>query len=174
MKVQALLAVACGGMIGALARYGVDGLLAGTTFALQATLLVNVIGAFGLGYMTPKQWANRDGWYTCLTTSFFGSFTTFSTVYLQWFEWFTYGLVKEVFLRVAQLGPALQKLGVAVHDLGNLAGPANPRGERDAQGMRNLSEGLAWSRIAHDAVWQALQQKQLPILLGGDHTNSLK
>ncbi|CAM4149211.1 arginase [Comamonas aquatilis] len=73
-------------------------------------------------------------------------------------------------LRVAQLAPALQKLGVAVHDLGNLAGPANPRGERDAQGMRNLSEGLAWSRIAHDAVWQALQQKQLPILLGGDHT----
>ena len=98
MKVQTLLAVACGGMIGALARYGVDGLLAGTTFALQATLLVNVIGAFGLGYMTPKQWANRDGWYTCLTTGFFGSFTTFSTVYLQWFEWFTYGLVKEVFI----------------------------------------------------------------------------
>ena len=73
-------------------------------------------------------------------------------------------------LRVAQLAPALQRLGVAVQDLGNLAGPPNPRGERDAQGMRNLAECLAWNRIAHDAVLQVLQQKRLPIMLGGDHT----
>ncbi|GGH49370.1 arginase [Comamonas phosphati] len=73
-------------------------------------------------------------------------------------------------LRVAQLAPALAQLGVEAHDIGNLAGPPNPRGERDAQGMRNLAECLAWSQLAHDAVWQALQQGRLPILLGGDHT----
>ena len=73
-------------------------------------------------------------------------------------------------LRVAQLAPALQQLGVAVNDLGNLAGPVNPRGGRDAQGLRNLAECLHWNQIAHDAVLQVLQQSRLPIMLGGDHT----
>ena len=73
-------------------------------------------------------------------------------------------------LRVAQLGPALAQLGVQVHDIGNLAGPPNPRGARDAAGMRNLAECIAWNQVAHDAVWQALQQGRLPIMLGGDHT----
>ena len=73
-------------------------------------------------------------------------------------------------LRVAQLGPALERLGLAVQDLGNLAGPANPRGARDTHGVRNLAECLAWNHIAHDAVERALQQEQLPIVLGGDHT----
>jgi len=72
-------------------------------------------------------------------------------------------------LRVAQLGPALAQLGVQVHDIGNLAGPPNPRGERDDAGMRNLAECLAWNQLTHDAVWQALQQGRLPIMLGGDH-----
>lgn len=73
-------------------------------------------------------------------------------------------------LRVAQLGPALERLGLAVQDLGNLAGPPNPRGARDAHGTRNLAECLAWNHIAHDAVERVLQQGQLPIVLGGDHT----
>ena len=73
-------------------------------------------------------------------------------------------------LRVAQLAPALERLGVAVNDMGNLAGPANPRSGRDAQGLRNLAECLRWNQIAHDAVLQVLQQSRLPIMLGGDHT----
>ena len=73
-------------------------------------------------------------------------------------------------LRVAQLAPALERLGVAVNDMGNLAGPANPRGGRDAQGLRNLAECLRWNQIAHDAVLQVLQQSRMPIMLGGDHT----
>lgn len=76
-------------------------------------------------------------------------------------------------LRVAQFAPALERLGVAVQDLGNLHGPANPRGERDAQGMHNLPQGLRWCQIAHDAVWQVLQHNRLPIMLGGDHTLAL-
>lgn len=73
-------------------------------------------------------------------------------------------------LRVAQLAPALGKLGIQVSDLGNLPGPTNPRGARDEQGLRNLAECLRWNRIAHDAVLQVLEQKRLPIMLGGDHT----
>ncbi|MEQ6434562.1 arginase [Comamonas sp. w2-DMI] len=72
-------------------------------------------------------------------------------------------------LRVAQLAPALERLGVAVHDLGNLAGPPNPRNERDTEGMRNLAECLDWTQLAHDAVLQVLQQDRLPIMMGGDH-----
>ena len=74
-------------------------------------------------------------------------------------------------LRVAQLGPALQRLGCAVRDVGNLAGPPNPRGERDAvSGLRNFDGVLAWCRSTHDAVLQALQAQALPLLLGGDHS----
>ncbi|MEG3002476.1 MAG: arginase [Comamonas sp.] len=73
-------------------------------------------------------------------------------------------------LRVAQLGPALAHFGVDVHDIGNLAGPPNPRGPRDAQGLRNYTECLAWNQATHDAVLAQLQAGRLPIMLGGDHT----
>ena len=74
-------------------------------------------------------------------------------------------------LRVAQLGPALQRLGCTVLDRGNLAGPPNPRGARDAaSGLRHYPQVLAWCRATHDAVYQALQARQLPVLLGGDHS----
>ena len=72
-------------------------------------------------------------------------------------------------LRVAQLGAALTRMGMAVQDMGNLAGPPNPRGERDAQGPRNLRECVAWCQLAHDAVQAALAQGRMPILMGGDH-----
>ncbi|MEQ4619444.1 MAG: arginase [Corticimicrobacter sp.] len=75
-------------------------------------------------------------------------------------------------LRVAQLGPALQRLGMDVLDIGNLSGPPNPRGERDpaAQGLRNLPECIAWNQLAHDAVLAQLGLGRIPIMLGGDHT----
>lgn len=73
-------------------------------------------------------------------------------------------------LRVAQLGRALARFGVDVQDIGNLAGPPNPRGPRDAQGLRNYAECLAWNQAAHDAVYAQLQAGRMPIMLGGDHT----
>ena len=73
-------------------------------------------------------------------------------------------------LRVAQLGRALGRFGVDVQDIGNLAGPPNPRGPRDAQGLRNYAECLAWNQAAHDAVYAQLQAGRMPIMLGGDHT----
>ena len=72
-------------------------------------------------------------------------------------------------MRVAGLHRALEQRGLKVEDRGNLAGPANPR-QAPHQGYRNLEAVLEWSRLAHEAVYQALAAEQLPILLGGDHS----
>jgi len=75
-------------------------------------------------------------------------------------------------LRVAQLGPALSELGCDVHDLGNLAGPANQRKPRDpAHGdLRNFGEAVVWNRAVHDAVHGQLAAGRMPLMLGGDHS----
>lgn len=71
-------------------------------------------------------------------------------------------------LRVARLGHALECFGVDVRDLGNLAGPPNPQAEpRD--GLRHLTECVAWNKAVFDAVSAELSQGRVPILLGGDH-----
>ena len=71
-------------------------------------------------------------------------------------------------LRVAGLQPALQAHGLAVRDIGNLHGPANPWLPPQG-GYRHLREVRAWSEAVRAAVGQALQGGDLPILLGGDH-----
>lgn len=71
-------------------------------------------------------------------------------------------------LRVAQLQSMLESQGVAVVDLGNLHGPANP-GLPPVDGYRHLREVEAWNRAVYDAVSVELAAKRLPILLGGDH-----
>ena len=71
-------------------------------------------------------------------------------------------------LRVAQLAPVLTALGLQVHDQGNLSGPANPWLPA-VDGYRHLAEVTAWNQTVHDAVLAALQDGQLPLLLGGDH-----
>ena len=71
-------------------------------------------------------------------------------------------------LRVAGLGPALQARGLAVTDLGNLNGPANPWLEA-VDGYRHLDEVVAWNRLVHEAVSGELAHGQVPILVGGDH-----
>jgi arginase len=71
-------------------------------------------------------------------------------------------------LRVAQLAPVLTALGLQVQDQGNLSGPANPW-QPAVGGYRHLAEVTAWNQTVHDAVLAALQDDQLPLLLGGDH-----
>ncbi len=83
-----LLAVALGGALGALARYGVGGLLfplAGNRFPV-ATLSVNVAGSVLMGVcyvliidrgVLPPEWRNF------LMVGFLGAFTTFSTFSLD-------------------------------------------------------------------------------------------
>lgn len=74
-------------------------------------------------------------------------------------------------LRVAQLVPALQALGLDVLDTGNLSGPVNPHGGRDpgSQNLRNLPECITWNRAVHDAVLAQFKAGRMPIMLGGDH-----
>jgi len=71
-------------------------------------------------------------------------------------------------LRVAGIQRALMARGVAVTDLGNLAGPCNP-GATAVAGYRHLAEVVAWNQQVHTAVYQALAQGRTPLLLGGDH-----
>ncbi|MES2229508.1 MAG: arginase [Pseudomonadota bacterium] len=75
-------------------------------------------------------------------------------------------------LRVANIGPVLEGLGLDVIDRGNLAGPANPW-LPPVDGYRHLDEVVAWSRAVHDAVHAELADGRLPVLLGGDHALSI-
>ena len=71
-------------------------------------------------------------------------------------------------LRVAQLQPTLEALGLSVNDQGNLSGPSNPW-QPPVHGYRHLSEVTAWNGAVHEAIYSALSDGELPILLGGDH-----
>ncbi len=72
-------------------------------------------------------------------------------------------------LRVAGLLPALQSLGLQVHDSGNLHGPGNPW-QAPHGGWRHLPQVVAWNEAVRDAVADALRAGELPMLLGGDHS----
>ena len=71
-------------------------------------------------------------------------------------------------LRVAGLATVLEGHGLQVHDNGNLSGPANPW-QPPAEGYRHLSEVAAWNETLHTAVYEALIQGAMPMVLGGDH-----
>jgi len=72
-------------------------------------------------------------------------------------------------LRVAGIEPALRRLNRDVVDYGNLVGPGNPERER-AGPYRHLDEVTHWCRLVRDAVAAALENGELPILMGGDHS----
>ncbi|MDI1272806.1 arginase [Polaromonas sp.] len=71
-------------------------------------------------------------------------------------------------LRVAGLQATLEGRGLQVKDEGNLGGPPNPW-QPPVQGYRHLAEVAAWNRSVHQAVFSALSEGDLPLLLGGDH-----
>lgn len=72
-------------------------------------------------------------------------------------------------LRVALLKSTLESHGLDVLDTGNLSGPGNPW-LAPVEGYRHLEEVVAWNNLVFDAMSRALEQGQLPILLGGDHS----
>ena len=72
-------------------------------------------------------------------------------------------------LRVADIGPVLQRHGLDVIDRGNLGGPANPW-QPPREGYRHLDAVAEWNRIVHAAVHAELAGGRMPILLGGDHS----
>lgn len=82
-----LALIAAGGALGALARYGVSKALADSsgTFPV-ATLVVNLSGAFALGFLSvfladrvhlPVEWRNG------INGGFIGAYTTFSTMSVE-------------------------------------------------------------------------------------------
>ena len=71
-------------------------------------------------------------------------------------------------LRVAGLAQALRDRGLQVIDRGNLSGPVNPW-LPPVDGYRHLEEAVTWNRLVMEAVSAALNDGQMPILLGGDH-----
>ncbi len=71
-------------------------------------------------------------------------------------------------LRVAQLQAALEGLDLVVNDVSDLSGPRNPW-QPPQHGYRHLPQVVAWNQAVHAAVWAALLDAELPILLGGDH-----
>jgi arginase len=71
-------------------------------------------------------------------------------------------------LRVADLAGTLARQGFRIVDRGNLAGPATPW-DVPAEGLRHLTQVVAWNRLVYDAVDQALGAGRMPVLLGGDH-----
>ena len=75
-------------------------------------------------------------------------------------------------LRVAGIEAALRRLGCAIEDRGNIAGPVNPDAS-PVNGYRHLEETTIWCQAVRDAVDDALRRGSLPILLGGDHSLSI-
>ena len=71
-------------------------------------------------------------------------------------------------LRIAGIARALQGLGLAVQDLGNLSGPGNPQAAPQG-GFRHLVEVTRWNEAVFAATLSALQAGRLPLLMGGDH-----
>jgi CrcB protein len=93
--VPAVVAIALAGALGALARYGLDGLIsrrAPTSFP-WGTFAVNISGSFALGlvFVLMTERFRPDPWLrSAVTIGFFGAYTTFSTFSLE-----TYRLVED-------------------------------------------------------------------------------
>jgi fluoride exporter len=75
--------VAVGGFFGAIARFSVSNWIKRkfpSSFPI-ATLLINLVGSFLLGYIIGKGW--DASWNLLFGTGFMGAFTTFSTFKLE-------------------------------------------------------------------------------------------
>jgi CrcB protein len=93
--VPTAVAIAVAGALGALARYGLDGLIsrrAPTSFP-WGTFAVNISGSFALGlvFVLMTERFRPDPWLrSAVTIGFLGAYTTFSTLSLE-----TYRLLED-------------------------------------------------------------------------------
>lgn len=78
-RMKKYIIISCGAMIGAISRYAIAlSLDALTPFFFTATLVVNFLGAFGIGFIFKKLAGRNPLWNDFLITGLLGSFTTFS------------------------------------------------------------------------------------------------
>jgi len=76
------LAVAAGGVIGVLSRWGISRLTLHSDALLWSTVGINLAGSFLLGLLVAEHWFGRD-LREGLGVGFLGGFTTFSTFSVQ-------------------------------------------------------------------------------------------
>ncbi len=74
--------VAIGGLVGVLARYGINRRTLHGGALLWSTVAINVTGSFLLGLLAAEQWFSRDV-REGLGVGLLGGFTTFSTFSVQ-------------------------------------------------------------------------------------------
>ncbi len=76
-----LVAVVLGGILGTGVRLAISQLVAPGSAFPWATLLINVVGSFVLGFLVARVWPTAPAWLRAgLGTGVLGSFTTFSAV----------------------------------------------------------------------------------------------
>ena len=75
-------AVAVGGTLGVLMRWGLTRLTLHTEALIWTTVAINVVGSFLLGLLVAENWFGRD-LREGLGVGFLGGFTTFSTFSVQ-------------------------------------------------------------------------------------------
>jgi CrcB protein len=76
-----LVAVVLGGILGTGLRLAISQLVVPESAFPWATLLINVVGSFVLGFLVARVWPTAPGWLRAgLGTGVLGSFTTFSAV----------------------------------------------------------------------------------------------
>jgi CrcB protein len=96
-----VVAIALAGSLGALARYGLDGLVSRRTSGAfpWGTFAVNITGAFTLGLvftLATERWGLSPWLRSALTIGFLGAYTTFSTLSFE-----TYRLAEDRALGLA-------------------------------------------------------------------------
>jgi CrcB protein len=112
MDARDLILVAVGGAVGALARFGVSTLLPRIDFPWH-TLLVNLLGAFLLGFLFLGE-GMEHGPRLLVAVGFFGAFTTLSTYSVETVELWREGSPGLAFANAAANGvggPALAWAG---------------------------------------------------------------
>ncbi|MFL0417308.1 fluoride efflux transporter FluC [Sphingomonas sp. 179-I 2A4 NHS] len=111
--------VALGGGVGSLLRWGVGKLVPGSGGIPWSTIIINITGAFAIGYLSvlfSVEWHDRYGSFlkSAILTGVLGGYTTFSTMELDTVKMFRAGnAVKAAFYIIGQLA-----LGVAMAGLG--------------------------------------------------------
>lgn len=76
-------------------------------------------------------------------------------------------------LRTAGLQQALEALGIAVSDLGNLAPLPASLSSHANPAIHDLEAVVGWALSLQEAAYQAAKSGQTPIFLGGDHSLSI-
>jgi CrcB protein len=94
---NSLLLVGAGGVLGALARFGVGSMIAD---GRRSTLAVNLFGSFALGALTATLAADAS-LLTVFGTGFCGAFTTFSSFAVETVELYEAGAQREAIVNAA-------------------------------------------------------------------------